>query len=86
MTKNKNCSLTDLPTADRTKAIAENMDGLYNFSPLATEPYFSKMACETCGTKLYGNRHDFSATIGKRHDCRRQIVSCCVDCFMYLFC
>lgn len=64
----------------------------YNFSPVCgdfsgepTEPFFSRFACETCGTALYGNRHYCTATIGKAHKNTREKLEICTDCFEYFF-
>lgn len=64
----------------------------YNFSPVCgdfsgepTEPFFSRYACETCGTVLHGNRHYCTATIGKAHTNIREKLEICIDCFEYFF-
>ena len=71
--------------ADRQKIIDNQLVGLYNFAPLQKEPYFSWSACECCKSKLGGERYVFSATVGKAHNNEHTEISCCVDCFMYLF-
>lgn len=66
--------------------------GYFNFSPVTgisddemCEPFFSRFACETCGSTLGGNRHYCSATIGKAHTNPREKFEVCVDCFEYFF-
>lgn len=65
--------------------IKKGLKGLYNLSPVATEPYFSACSCECCGSELAGDRYEVTATIGKKHTNPRQPLLICVDCFLYLF-
>lgn len=48
-------------------------------------PFFSRFACETCGTVLHGNRHYCTATIGKAYTNIREKLEICTDCFQYFF-
>lgn len=64
----------------------------FNFSPIRNltdneilDSFFSRFACHTCGSKLYGNRHYCSATIGKAHTGPREKLEICTDCFQYFF-
>lgn len=76
---------SDVVTMDRQRVIFRNTNGLYNFAPIPADSYFSKLACETCGDKLYGQRQDFSATVGKKHTCDRVVIACCTECYVHLF-
>ena len=64
---------------------------LFNFSPILNlidgdgEPFFSKSACQTCGSKLAGDRYHCTATIGRRHRNPWIALEICVDCFEYFF-
>lgn len=73
----------DMNTKGRTRRIY--LIGCYNFVPKATEPYFGKAPCECCKSELAGDRYEFTATVGTAHRNERVDISCCVDCFMYLF-
>ncbi len=63
----------------------------FNFSPTTNsdgenlEPFFSSFACQACGSKLGGNRHYCSATIGKKHTNPREKLEICEDCYLYFF-
>lgn len=65
--------------------------GIYNLSPAAKEPYFSWSPCECCGSALGGDRYDFVGITGTKgtsgivHLGEKIELSCCVDCFGYLF-
>lgn len=70
---------------ERQKRIYWHLVGIYNFSPKATEPYFSKTSCECCKSTFGGERYEFTGIVGKAHDGELVEITCCVDCFMYLF-
>lgn len=70
---------------ERQKKIYWYLIGIYNLSPALTEPYFSKAPCECCKNMLAGQRHEFTGTVGRAHDNEQVTISCCVDCFVYLF-
>ena len=65
---------------------------LYNFSCITgfnpadlLNPFFSKIPCDACGSKLFGDRHHCSATQGKPHISPRKKLEVCVDCYEYFF-
>lgn len=70
---------------ERQKKIYWYLVGIYNLSPAAKEPYFSKTSCECCKSELAGERYEFTGIVGKRHDGERVTISCCVDCYVHLF-
>ena len=69
----------------------------FNFSPVRglsvwngesgelLDPFFSKFACHTCGSKLAGDRYYCTATIGKEHTGPREKLEICTDCYEYFF-
>ena len=71
--------------------------GYYNFSPVRgvsvwrgeggelLAPFFSKFACQTCGSKLAGDRYYCTATIGKVHTNPREKLEICTDCYEWFF-
>ena len=69
----------------RMKAIDLYLEGIYNLSPLPKESYFNWQPCECCGSGLGGDRYDFIGKLGQLHDSEIVEMSCCVDCFEYLF-
>jgi hypothetical protein len=77
--------IMDTITKEHKAKINKYLDGIYNLSPTASESYFSWSSCECCGSTLGGNRYDFTGTVGKAHNNERIELSCCVDCFGYLF-
>ena len=69
----------------RKKKIKAYLQGIPNLSPCTqTEPYFGKAPCETCGSTKAGDRYEFIGTLGKKHTPVMKI-SCCVDCYGWLF-
>lgn len=68
-----------------SKAMRKYLEGIYNLTPKAAEPYFSKTPCPCCGSTLAGERYEFTGTIGKKHTNERAEFICCIDCFEYLF-
>jgi len=60
-------------------------NGIYNLSPIGSKLYFSKSPCRCCGSTLEGYRRTFTGTVGKAHNNKRIKLSCCLDCFDYLF-
>lgn len=75
----------DTITIEHKAKIDEYLEGIYNLSPVAKEPYFSWSVCECCGSTLGGDRYEFTGIVGKIHSSERIELSCCVDCFGYLF-
>jgi len=83
--------------ADKHKPKEELIAGYYNFSPARSvsiwkgqggellDPFFSEFPCQTCGTKLAGNRYYCSATIGKKHSDTREKLEICEDCYLHFF-
>jgi len=70
----------------RYKTIMDKyLDGIYNLSPIESKLYFSKSPCRCCGSTLEGYRRTFTGTVGKAHNNKRAKLSCCLDCFSYLF-
>lgn len=66
------------------------LEGIYNLSPAAKKPYFSKAPCEYCKSELAGERYEFTGQVSigmLENDVKKEIVelTCCVDCFEYLF-
>jgi len=69
----------------------------FNFSPVRglsvwadeeeelLDPFFSKFACQTCGSELAGNRYYCDATIGKKPTNPRERLEICTDCYEYFF-
>ena len=72
-------------TKEHKAKIDKYLEGIYNLSPTFAEPYFSWSACECCGSILGGDRYDFIGKLGKTHNSEIIELSCCVDCFGYLF-
>ena len=72
-------------TKEHKAKIDKYLEGIYNLSPTAAESYFSWSPCECCGSPLGGNRYDFVGRLGKKHNAEIVKLSCCVDCFGYLF-
>ena len=70
---------------ERTNKIYWHLTGMFNFAPVAKEPFFSKSPCECCKSKLGGERYEFTATVGKKHTDKRELIVCCVDCYMVIF-
>lgn len=74
------------------KPNAELIATYSNFSPARdltddeiAEPFFSRYGCETCGSKLFGQRHYCTATIGSAHTGPIEKLEICTDCFEYFF-
>ena len=66
--------------------------GYYNFSPVVNlsdeqiyGPFFSRTPCDTCGSKLTGDRFYCTATIGQKHAGKRETFEICTDCYQYFF-
>ena len=66
--------------------------GYYNFSPVvnltdrqANEPFFGGWPCDTCGSKLAGDRFYCTATRGQKHTGIRETFEICTDCYLYFF-
>jgi len=74
-----------MTTKERKKKIERYLEGVFNLSPAAKEPHFSSADCECCGDSLGGGRYDFVGRLGKKHDAEIIELSCCADCFGYLF-
>lgn len=72
-------------TKEQKEKLEKYLDGIYYLSPNATLPYFSSHPCECCGSSLGGNRYDFIGKLGKKHNAEIIELSCCKDCFNYLF-
>ena len=72
-------------TKEHIAKINTYLEGIYNLSPTAAESYFSWYPCKCCGNTLGGDRYDFIGRMGKAHDSEIIELSCCVDCFGYLF-
>ena len=72
-------------TKEHKDKIEKYLEGIYNLSPNATGSYFSWSPCECCGSILGGDRFDFTGRVGKKHTDQTIQLSCCVDCFEYLF-
>lgn len=72
-------------TEEHKARIDGYLKGIYNLSPASEEPYFSRYPCECCNSSLGGDRYDFVGRLGKRHDAEITELSCCTDCFGYLF-
>lgn len=75
----------DTITEEHKTKIDKYLEGIYNLSPTANEPYFSWHACGCCGSILGGDRYEFIGKLGKTHDSEIIELSCCVDCYGYLF-
>ncbi len=78
----------EIKERNRIKKINKYLEGIYNLSPVTNktqEPYFSSKPCECCSSTLGGNRYDFVGKLGKNHDADKIELSCCVDCYTYLF-
>ncbi len=66
------------------KKIQYSVSAVGNLSPVANDPHFSKAPCRCCDDQLAGNRYEFDAeSTDKSNPIIR--MSCCVDCFGYLF-
>lgn len=63
----------------------QGLQGLYNLSPVATEPYFSACGCDACGSELAGDRYEIIGIRGKKHTDPKEVLLVCVDCYLYLF-
>lgn len=75
-----------MKTEEREKKIYWHLVGIYNLSPITDrEPYFSKAPCECCKSELAGDRYEFTGTVGKKHTDERATITCCVDCYTWLF-
>lgn len=72
-------------TEEHKAKIDRYLAGIYNLSPTSKEPHFSRCSSECCGSTLGGDRYDFTGRLGKKHDAEIIELSCCVDCFGYLF-
>lgn len=71
--------------------------GYYNWNPCYTRsvwkdepeelllPFFSRFACQTCGSELAGDRYYATATEGKNITDKREQFEICVDCFVHFF-
>lgn len=71
---------------ERQKKIYWYLVGIYNLSPTTKEPYFGKSPCECCKSDLAGERYEFTGIVGKVHNNNEKVtVSCCIDCYLYLF-
>jgi len=74
-------------TAAQSCVIDNNLEGLYNLSPVVDkEPDHSRVTCELCGSKLTAERYVFAA---RNHKvlAKGKIVTrtCCAACFEWLF-
>ncbi len=72
-------------TAKHQKQIKRLLEGIYNLSPKASEPYFGKTSCNCCGSDIAGDRYELTGTLGLPHTSRRVELSCCRDCYLYFF-
>lgn len=72
-------------TKEQIAKINACLVGVYNLSPAAKEPYFSKSPCKCCKSTLFGNKYEFTGIAGTAHTNELVKFSCCVDCFEYLF-
>jgi len=71
---------------DKRVKISKYLRGVYNLSPVTDkEPYFSKTGCPCCGDSLGGDRYTFTAIVSKSHAGERIELTCCVDCYTWLF-
>lgn len=78
---------------ERKRRIYSHLIGIYNLSPKSKEPYFSKAPCECCKSELAGDRYEFTGRVGVEHggtsgyvNLKEKVdLSCCVDCFLWLF-
>ncbi len=78
---------------ERKSRIETYLIGIYNLSPEAKEPYFSKASCECCKSTLAGDRYEFTGRVGIEHkdgsgnvNLKEEVeLSCCVDCYTWLF-
>lgn len=85
-------SETDCPPCQQHKPDEKLTATYYNFSPCHNltsdemlDTFFSCFACQTCGSKLHGDRHYCTATIGKAHTNLREKLEICTDCYLYFF-
>ena len=69
----------------RGRIIHDNLQGIYNLTLLPDDSVFSKLPCDGCKDKLFGNRHKAIGTIGKKHNTDRIDLLFCEDCALWLF-
>lgn len=78
---------------ERKRRIDVYLIGIYNLSPKMKDSYFSKSPCECCKTELAGDRYEFTGRVGtERNDGSGGVnlketveLSCCIDCYLWLF-
>ena len=70
----------------RQNRIKKYLKNIFNLSPAGKDPYFSWHPCELCRETLGGDRYDFIGRYFEDNNVKEIIeLSCCVDCFEYLF-
>ena len=74
------------PDNHYAQAIKVHLAGIVNLSPVVKGPYFSKSPCECCKDELAGDRYDFTGRVKVGDKLKEKVeISCCIDCFGYLF-
>ena len=69
----------------REKVIHDHLKGIFNLSPLTETTHFAKTPCDCCGDTLAGERLNIVGMAGRKHTADKVELSCCVDCFGWLF-